>query len=248
MSIHCTSWVLKNSSSTLGARLVLIALASYAGEDGTGAWPSVKTIAHDANLSRKATQAALRRLEADGLIRKNGTSPYGTTIYEVLMVPAASRTGGEETTPPGEAGDPGGRTSTPRGGEADGPEQVAIDALTVPEPSSEPSNGNGVSDEVGDLFAYWNGKLAEGRAQLTDGRRSKLKARLAEPPTKGPTRADDIRAAIDFVASSDWHRERGHIDLVLICRSPEQLDGYLNRSSAKASGPDLSIYDQAVQN
>lgn len=85
MSVHVLSWVLKHSPvDTPGHRLVLLVLADHANDDGTGAWPSVKTIANEAKQSERNVQYALRALEGEGRIRKAGKSPYGTTIYDVL--------------------------------------------------------------------------------------------------------------------------------------------------------------------
>src|SRR5688572_23904285 len=44
VSIHVMSWVLKNSETRLGERLVLLVLADHADEAGKNAWVSVNTI------------------------------------------------------------------------------------------------------------------------------------------------------------------------------------------------------------
>lgn len=83
MSVHVLSWVLKHSPATQGARLVLIVLADHASHDGTDAYPSVKTLAHQARLSERATQYALRELENLGCITRAGFGPSGTSNYTV---------------------------------------------------------------------------------------------------------------------------------------------------------------------
>lgn len=83
MSVHILSWVLKHSPATRGSRLVLIVLADHAGHDGTNAYPSVQTIAHQARLSERATRYALRDLENCGLISYTGLGPAGTRCYRV---------------------------------------------------------------------------------------------------------------------------------------------------------------------
>lgn len=90
MSVHVLSWVLRHSPATLGRRLVLIVLADKANDDGTGAWPSINTIAHEARLSRRATIYALQRLEEDEQIVRDGVSRYGTVNYSVVMDPEFS--------------------------------------------------------------------------------------------------------------------------------------------------------------
>ena len=85
MSVHVIAWVLAHSDARLGDRLVLITLADHAGKDGTGAWPTVMTIAHEARMSERAVQYSLRRLEAAGAIVKTSVSRAGTAVYTVQM-------------------------------------------------------------------------------------------------------------------------------------------------------------------
>lgn len=75
------SWVLRESDATLGDRLVLLVLADHAKEDGTSAWPSVETIAHQSRLTRRQAQRCLRNLEESGEIVETGKSRQGTHIY-----------------------------------------------------------------------------------------------------------------------------------------------------------------------
>lgn len=93
------SWVLRHSEAKLGARLVLLVLADHASDDGTGAWPSVGTIAREARMSESQTRDCLRRLEGDGAIKANGKSSRGTVIYDVLMVGGPESGGGRSSAP-----------------------------------------------------------------------------------------------------------------------------------------------------
>lgn len=106
MSVHVLSWVLRHSEATLGRRLVLLVIADHASEDGTGSYCSVRTLAREARMSRRAVQIALRRLEADGMITEVGEGPNGTHDYTVLM-------GGVETTPGADTDETGGVASSP---------------------------------------------------------------------------------------------------------------------------------------
>jgi hypothetical protein len=90
------SWVLRHSEAHLGDRLVLIVLADHAREDGTSAWPSLETIAHQSRLSERQARRCLRNLEELGEIRETGRSRKGTHIYEF---PLYRR--GDNMTPPG---------------------------------------------------------------------------------------------------------------------------------------------------
>lgn len=73
MSVQAIAWVLEEERRTKGAtRLVLLALANHAGErkdGGSECWPSLATIAREANLSKtEVVRKALRELEGLGLI------------------------------------------------------------------------------------------------------------------------------------------------------------------------------------
>jgi hypothetical protein len=128
MSIIALTWVFQHSEATLGGRLVLLALAEHAHDDGTETYPAVDTLVARTRMSRKGVQQALRRLEADGRIERDGYGPRGQTKYRLIMdVEAESRRGGEPTSPR-EAEGPEGRTAAPDGGEP-----------RSPEPSIEPS-------------------------------------------------------------------------------------------------------------
>lgn len=92
------SWVLHHSEARLGDRLVLLVLADKANDDGTGAWPSVRTIAREARMSVRAVQYSLRRLELAGAIVATGSSGHGTTVYAVLTAPPANSAPVQSTT------------------------------------------------------------------------------------------------------------------------------------------------------
>ncbi len=129
MSVHAISWVLKHSTAEKGDRLVLIVLADHASNDGTDAYPAVATIAHEARMSERAVQYALRRLERDGHISSEGPVDRGRgdrqpTRYTVLM-------GGADSAPRGADGV---QTTTSRGANGDGHGVQGI----APEPSLEP--------------------------------------------------------------------------------------------------------------
>ena len=85
MSIHVISWVLEHSNERLGRRLVLLVLADHAKKDGTSAWPSVDTIAHEARMSRAQVIRCLSELRASEAIIERGKSRQGTKMYDVVM-------------------------------------------------------------------------------------------------------------------------------------------------------------------
>lgn len=86
MSVQAMAWVIENSQAQLGDFIVLLMVANHANADGTGAWPSVKTLARESRLSERATQYCLRSLEKLGeLTTVTGGGPRGTNSYSVNM-------------------------------------------------------------------------------------------------------------------------------------------------------------------
>lgn len=66
MSVRSVAWVLHESPSTGNDRLVLIAIADEADDDGRNAFPSAELIAHKARVHRATVFRSLLRLEAAG--------------------------------------------------------------------------------------------------------------------------------------------------------------------------------------
>lgn len=92
MSVEHMVRVLKHSESEHGARLVMVVLANYA-NDRDETYPSVPTIGHEAKLSDRAVQNALRKLLDEGEIKLlDGLSRWGTKRYELTV-----KTGGAES-------------------------------------------------------------------------------------------------------------------------------------------------------
>lgn len=87
MSIRALSWVFEHSEvAHRGDLLVLLVLADHAHDDGTGAYPSVMTIARKARLSERGAQYALRRLEKVGAIVSVGVNLQTKTVeYRLLL-------------------------------------------------------------------------------------------------------------------------------------------------------------------
>lgn len=123
MSVLVMSWVFQESEATQGARLVLLALADYAHDDGTKAFPAVESLARKARLSVRAAQYNLRHLEKGGAIERTGvTGRTGTFVYSVLMTKRGADLAGVQSAtsgvqpiapnplePPDQGGNAGGR-------------------------------------------------------------------------------------------------------------------------------------------
>jgi hypothetical protein len=80
--------VLRLSKSKGAARLVLLAIANHAHKDGAGAYPKVKTIAREANMSERWVQAQIQKLVALGELtalnrgRTHETYQFTVTLEE----------------------------------------------------------------------------------------------------------------------------------------------------------------------
>lgn len=85
MSPSALSDVWAHSPAKGGPLLVEMALADHAHDDGTNAYPAVKTLAHKARLSERCVQYALRQLEACGEIEATGISSDGTVVYAIRL-------------------------------------------------------------------------------------------------------------------------------------------------------------------
>jgi hypothetical protein len=120
VSLKAMTWVLDDSPATGGARLVLLALAEHAHDDGAESYPAVETLARRARMSRRGVQQALRKLEGDGAIAPDGLGPRGQTKWRVVM-------GGAQTAPRADER-VGGRSLEHVGG-----------APRAPEPTTEPT-------------------------------------------------------------------------------------------------------------
>jgi hypothetical protein len=155
MSLKAMVYVLEESDATLGARLVLLALAERAGDCGEDAYPSVETIAGKARLSKRAVQYALRKLEAEGDIEDTGTTEYGTTNWRVVGLCR-----GCKSCAPGGADSASGGAQSATGNVS----QIA------PKPSSKPKTSKEVSSNASGVD-----KLSEGREDV-----DRLCSRFAE--------------------------------------------------------------------
>lgn len=90
MSVQAMAWVFDHSESTLGARLVLLAIANHADKEGRNSWASVRQLAEEARLSERKVQYALRALTKAGEIRSAGRSKARTNIFDLPGVGAQS--------------------------------------------------------------------------------------------------------------------------------------------------------------
>lgn len=248
MSVHVLSWALKNSDTTLADRLVLLVLADHANDDGTGAYPSVLTIAHEARLSKRAAQYALRRLESHRAIAREGVSQYGTTIYRVEMPASAGSDSAPGGAPDAGAHDLHGVQETTQNVQSSAPEP-SLEPSTSEADASEDveQTGNVVSlpvqsrpDPITELFEHWRTQCGHQRARLSPDRRRKIAARLRD------FTFDELITAIDGAARGAFVDERGvrHDDLSLIFRNPEKVRLNIARAAATPAARPMTDLEQ----
>lgn len=85
------SWVWQHSTSEGIDRLVLLAIADAADDDGGNAWPSVATLARKTRVDPRTVQRAVRRLVAVGeLTMRPNAGRNGVNVYRVTMTPGAT--------------------------------------------------------------------------------------------------------------------------------------------------------------
>ncbi|MEI2702126.1 MAG: helix-turn-helix domain-containing protein [Baekduia sp.] len=65
--------------------LVLIVLADHAGPDGSGAWPSIDTIARKSRMSRRTVWTALRSLKDAGAIVEERKQIRGVQSWRIVL-------------------------------------------------------------------------------------------------------------------------------------------------------------------
>lgn len=80
------SWVIEHSKHSGNPFVVLLMIANHAKEDGTGAWPSIPTIAKKARIGERTVQRTIARLVRSGELGiQIGQGPGGTNLYTVKM-------------------------------------------------------------------------------------------------------------------------------------------------------------------
>lgn len=92
MSVACQNWVWKYSKTTGNDRLLLLAIADCADDEGDNAWPSVETLADKATCSERTVQRRIQVLEETGCLTVlRGAGRNGTHRYRVHMDAGAAK-------------------------------------------------------------------------------------------------------------------------------------------------------------
>lgn len=86
MSVRVMSWVWEHSRAEGTDRLVLLAIADSAGDDGGNAFPSIETLADKAKVSTRTVQRSIRSLTLLGEVSVTpNAGRHGTNVYQVRM-------------------------------------------------------------------------------------------------------------------------------------------------------------------
>jgi len=89
LSVQAISWVIENSKHKGNSFVVLLMIANHARSDGTGAWPSIKTLARESRVSDRTVQRTIKRLTRfthhihPELKVQEGKGPHGCNMYEI---------------------------------------------------------------------------------------------------------------------------------------------------------------------
>lgn len=199
MSWQAYDMVLKRSRAKHADRLVLLVLASHADKNGENAYPSIRTIAQEANLAPSTVWTSLRRLEEIGEIRERDRRRSGTRNFyltEVFRKPVSGpETHGERWS--SDPSDPESPASNPDGG-ASGSGPRGADPET--EPSFEPSVNGSLTGSDFDL-------LEEGKAGDPDVAEAARQS-LAGAPFSGSKRSEDVHPRLATPLSAETMRAR----------------------------------------
>ena len=99
LSVQALSWVFEYSESRLAARHVLLSIANHAKADGTDAWPSIPTIAHESRLSCREVYRCIDELIALGELRvAHGGGRHRTNLYSLKRMTSCQGFNGETVT------------------------------------------------------------------------------------------------------------------------------------------------------
>lgn len=115
-SVQAISWVIEHSKHKGSSFVVLLMIANHARSDGTGAWPSIPTLAKESRMSQRAVQYTIKRLIRTThtippeLSVETGKGPHGTNLYSL------TRMGGATPAPVVQLDEFGGATILHRGG------------------------------------------------------------------------------------------------------------------------------------
>lgn len=230
MSIHIMSDVWRNSPSSGGRLLVLLALADRANDEGI-CWPGVNELSNKARLGPRQVERVLKELERDGEIESPEGKPSKKTPYRIRQ-------------------NVGHQNDPTSGSDSSSPvtdSSVAGDGTPIQEPSVEPSKEPSVEEMVQDIWATY--LEATGKKYKLDDKRRRhivngLKVAIGADQAK---RLEKCKLACIGLSRSPWNRgdnPRGteylEIRYALKGIGDESDDERIERMAALAAQPGLT--------
>jgi hypothetical protein len=86
MSIKAMTLVWEHSNQSGSSLLMLLAIADYAKDDGTGAWPAIETLARKTRMKRRNAIYVIQKLEKAGELRVHRDDPeHKSNIYDIVF-------------------------------------------------------------------------------------------------------------------------------------------------------------------
>lgn len=188
MSVRVMAWVWDQSESEGNDRLVLLAIADCASDDGGNAYPSVATLVRKTKTSERTVQRAIKSVVQLGELTVFPQSgPKGCNRYRVNMTPRQIDTPVKLTPPQSDT--PVNLASDPR--QSDTPAPVKL----TPEPSVEPSTETSVGQEHSSSDAPHRPDVEKVCEHLVD--------RIVDNGSKRPTITDGWRTSARLLIDRD---------------------------------------------
>jgi len=86
MSVKVQSMVFEADLKTATRKVLMLCLADKANKDGTGCWPSQRTIARETHLDRKTVRKLLKELVDEGFLIQRGVNKVTKTeTYDISL-------------------------------------------------------------------------------------------------------------------------------------------------------------------
>lgn len=251
MSIRAIDWVFRNSEATQGDRLVLIALADYANDEGGSCFPSIAKIGAKAKLSDRQVERCLANLVVDREIEEAGRTPKGSKAWKLLMGEDPRQNVGltksdpdicDTITPTSAPSQPDICANAPHREPSVKPsiEPSEADSLDQLQHSPGPLDPNALFDAaVEEIFEAWRtGTGKNGASKLNPARRKKVVKRLEEA-MDGVSNShelvrlncgkDELLEAVAGMVNSEWHRREGHQEFSQLFRDRGCIDKFVTR-------------------
>lgn len=227
-------WLIERKPTTSALYIYALIAGRYADRDNGDAWPSVKRLAAESELSVSAVKRAKAELVELGALKVTPRyRPDGSQTSDLLTVVQTLQVGSHAATPPVAdelPQEPEPREPEPRNKDISAKEETA----TLFETEPEGDRGSPVAAIVERVIDYWRVTMPNrSGARPTENRRKAVRARLTEGYSE-----QQLLAAIDGCAASAWHQGsndtgRAYNDLTLICRNGEKVESFIQQTTVK---------------